>query len=152
MWVSSTDPSGRLLLVFVDVDVEAVGEEVQLGNEPLVHGNHVVLLLGQRGVVPQQAHAIKKENAFINIARTTLHVSGRRCVFSPTWQLSGPVAGVASPPSESGWCATPGHKSSSEGCKPVRAWGQTLQKHWRIRQNQSLFASIPSCQFVTANE
>lgn len=43
----STDSSGGLLLVFVHVYVEAGGEEVQLGHESLVHGNHVVLLFGQ---------------------------------------------------------------------------------------------------------
>lgn len=49
----STDASGGLLLVFVHVYVKAGGEEVQLGHESLVHGNHVVLLFGQGGVVPQ---------------------------------------------------------------------------------------------------
>lgn len=43
----STDSSGGLLLVFVHVYVEAGGEEIQLGHESLVHGNHVVLLFGQ---------------------------------------------------------------------------------------------------------
>lgn len=39
----------------------------------------------------------------------------------PTWQLSAPAAVVASLLSESGWCATPGHMSSSEDCRAGHA-------------------------------
>lgn len=47
MLCDSTDPCGSLLLVFVHVDVQAGGEEVQLGSESLVHRYHLILLFGQ---------------------------------------------------------------------------------------------------------
>lgn len=52
--------------------MEAGGEEIQLGHESLVHGDHVVLLFGQWGVVPQEAHTEKR--------RTDIYHSIWRCL------------------------------------------------------------------------
>lgn len=85
------DARGCLLLVFVHVYVQAGVEEVQLGHEPLVHGHHLVLLLGQRGVVPQQAHAKKQTGAargrpaYQYSARELAPVGRRVCAFSSSF-------------------------------------------------------------------
>jgi len=52
----------------------------------------------------------------------------------PTWRLSGPAAAFASPPSGSGWCATPGRRSSSEGCRPELVYGRFLWQETRAKR------------------
>lgn len=72
---------------------------------------------------------------------------------SHTWPLSGPAAVFASLLSENGWCATPDHKSSSGGCKPVCAWGRTLQKHMRGSDKTKVYLLLYYfSQFVTENK
>lgn len=57
----------------------------------------------------------------------------------PTGQLSVPAAVSASPPSGSGWCATPARRSSSVGYTAGRAWGRILWQRESARQSQGRF-------------